>query len=204
GEPKGELRAVDGSTIAVSQSDLGELVLHAEGAPELLFTENETNNERLWGTPNPSPYVKDAFHEYLIAGRTDAVNPARTGTKAAARYVLDIPAGDARTVHLRLSRPDGPALDQVGVDALFARRQAEADEFYASITPPSLTPDEAGVVRQALAGMLWGKQHYFFDLDRWLEEHHVHPLRSHEGPDIRNRSWFHMINDDVISMPDTW
>ncbi len=207
GQPKGTLRApADGADrlIMAEHPDLGELVLRCGGAPELLFTENETNNERLWGSANASPYVKDAFHDYVVHGRTNAVNPARTGTKAAAHYVLDVAPRGAQVISLELCPSGAPRLGPAEVDALFAARIAEADAFYASITPPSTTPDEAVVMRQALAGMLWSKQHYFFDLDRWLAEHDVYPLRGPGGPQIRNREWFHMINDDVISMPDTW
>ena len=206
-ELKGELTAADGAggaVITASHPERGVLELRCEGQPTLLFTENETNHARLWGAANPTPYVKDAFHEYVVAGRTDAVNPARTGTKAAAHYLLDVPAGGARTVRLRLCTEDAPAVDAPAADEVFAARLAEADEFYASLTPSQTTPDEAMVLRQALAGMLWGRQHYFFDLDRWLEEHDVHPLRGVHGPNVRNQSWFHMVNDDVISMPDKW
>ena len=166
----------------------------------------------LWGVPNASPYVKDAFHEYLVEGRHDAVNPARFGTKAAALYQLDLPPGGAHVVRLRLSPAEAataqrrsPGADaDASDDALFAARIAEADEFYASITPSETTGEAALVMRQALAGMLWGKQLYFFDLDRWLDEHGDHPLRNAHGPNVRNRNWFHMVNNDVISMPDTW
>jgi hypothetical protein len=205
GGPKGSLRAASASVIAVEHPDLGELELRGEGDPTLLFTDNETNTERLWGVPNESPYVKDAFHRYLIEGRVDAVNPSQTGTKAAAHYALDIDAGASVTVRLRLCRRGDVAIGADAVDTIVADRLADTDAFYASITPPSTSADEAVVMRRALAGMLWGKQHYFFDLDRWLEEHHVHPLRGGDsGADVRNRGWFHMVNDDVISMPDTW
>ena len=139
----------------------------------------------MWGTANATPYVKDAFHEYVVRGRVDAVNPGRTGTKAAALYELEIPAESSRVVQLRLCASGAEDVDDV--DRLFAARIAEADQFYASITPSQTTPDEAAVMRQALASMLWSKQHYFFDLDRWLEEHHAHPLRD-EGGDVRNRA----------------
>ncbi len=205
GGPKGSLRAASASVIAVEHPDLGELELRCEGDPTLLFTDNETNTERLWGVPNESPYVKDAFHQYLIDGRVDAVNPSQTGTKAAAHYALGIDAGASVTVRLRLCRRGDVAIGADAVDTIVADRLADTDAFYASITPPSTSADEAVVMRRALAGMLWGKQHYFFDLDRWLEEHHVHPLRGGDsGADVRNRGWFHMVNDDVISMPDTW
>ncbi len=203
GGPKGTLRAGSGSVVAAAHPDLGELELRCDGEPTLLFTENESNDERLWGTPNPTPYVKDAFHRYLVEGRADAVNPARTGTKAAAHHVATLDAGGTAVVRLRLCPPDVAPRDAGAVDAVFAERIADADEFYGSITPEATPVDAAVVMRRALAGMLWGKQHYFFDLDRWLGEHNVHPLRSTDG-DCRNRNWFHMVNDDVISMPDTW
>jgi hypothetical protein len=204
GGEKGSLRSVDAganAVIAVDHPDVGRMELRCEGAPQLLFTENESNTERLWGTANASPYVKDAFHEYVVNGRADAVNPARAGTKAAALYELEIPAEDSRVVQLRLCPASADQADDA--ERLFAARIAEADKFYASITPSTTTSDEAAVMRRALASMLWSKQHYFFDLDRWLEEHHVHPLRD-EGGNVRNSSWFHMVNDDIISMPDTW
>ena len=208
GHPKGQLKVLDedgrSAAIGVEHPELGRRVLRCNGAPTLLFTENESNTERLWGVPNASPYVKDAFHQYLVGGRQDSVNPARFGTKAAAHYVLNLPPGGANVVRLQLSPADAPAADAAAADAVFAARIAEADEFYASITPPETTPEAALVMRQALAGMLWGKQLYFFDLDRWLDEHGDHPLRSSHGPNVRNRNWFHMVNNDVISMPDTW
>ncbi len=206
-EPKGVVHAADGAAgavIAAEHPDLGHLELRCEGEPELLFTENETNSERLWGVANPSPYVKDAFHEFVVHGQRNAVNPARTGTKAAAHYVLDVPASGDRVVQLRLCRADAPALGGVDAARVFASRIADADEFYESITPSATSPDDAMVLRQALAGMLWGKQLYSFDLDRWLDEHNVHPLRHPDSSNVRNQSWFHMINNDVISMPDTW
>ncbi len=208
GEPKGELTAAEDSEtrgIAARHPELGDVVLWCEGDPELMFTENETNAERLWGVANSSPHVKDAFHEHVVEGNAAAVNPAMTGTKAAARYLLDLPPGGSRTVALRLAAGDAGHRAGPGAEAVFSARIAEADEFYAALTPPTTPPEEAVVMRRALAGMLWGKQHYFFDLDRWLEEHQVHPLRdAGPGREVRNRSWFHMINDDVISMPDAW
>ena len=131
----------------------------------MLFTENETNNQRLWGQPNASPYVKDAFHTYVIAGRREAVNPARTGTKAAAHYTLEVPAGGSRAVRLRLTRRR-TAIHSAALMRHFEKRIAEADEFYARITPQSLNEDQRRVHRQALAGMLWSKQFYYFDLER--------------------------------------
>jgi Mannosylglycerate hydrolase MGH1-like glycoside hydrolase domain len=195
------LREESGAIVA-SHPTLGEYALACAGAPELLFTENESNARRLWNQPDPSPYVKDAFHRYVIAGERDAVNPGRTGTKAAARYVLEVAAGTCEVVQLRLSsgpqRPSGAAFDEV-----MRQRLADADEFYERITPRSLGEDERRVHRQALAGMLWTKQYYYFDLDRWLKDHQAHPLLGGRGG-TRNAEWFHMLNSDVISMPDKW
>ncbi len=201
-EPKPVLGQISNTSILASHPKLGDRTLYCEGAGELVFTENESNASRLWGQPNPSPYVKDAFHRYVIAGEKDAVNPAHTGTKAAAHYVLDVPAGGSKIVRLRLSaEPTAKAFSDF--DQVFATRLADAEEFYERITPKSLSEDERRVHRQALAGMLWTKQYYYFDLDRWLDEHEAHPLGSGSGT-ARNAEWFHMLNSDVISMPDKW
>ena len=202
------LTAVGAADIGASHAELGEYVLHCEGAPELLFTENDSNNQRLFNSPNETPFVKDGFHERIVIGRRDAVNPAQTGTKSAAWYCLEIAAGQQVQVRLRLSsgaaaESDAPPFGS-GYDAVFAARTSEADGFYDSITPPALNEDQRRVMRQALAGMLWSKQYYYFDLDRWLEEHQAHPLHGVKRPNVRNRHWFHMINDDIISMPDKW
>jgi len=168
-----------------------------------LFTENESNVSRLWGQPNPSPYVKDAFHNYVISGKREAVNPSRMGTKAAAHYLLEVPAGGNKIARLRLSAR--PPADAFGTfDRTVASRLADADEFYNRITPASLSEDERRLHRQALAGMLWSKQYYYFDLDRWLNEHEAHPLMGTKHRNIRNTEWFHMLNSDIISMPDKW
>jgi hypothetical protein len=203
GAPKPVLRQTESLKVQASHPQLGDCTLQCEGAAELLFTENESNAGRLWGQPNPSPYVKDAFHEYLIRGRRDLLNPARTGTKAAAHYLLDVPARGSKVVRLRLSaKPTGNAFAKF--DEILASRLAEANEFYERITPKNLSEDEKRVHRQALAGMLWSKQFYYFDLDKWLQEHDAHPvLGSHKGRS-RNAEWFHMLNSDVISMPDKW
>ena len=202
-DPKGMLRQSDDQWIAAAHPNLGEFTLQCEGAAELLFTENESNAQRLWGQPNPSPYVKDAFHEYVIAGNKDAVNPAKTGSKAAAHYVLDVPAGGSKVVRLRLSnKPDAAVFEKF--DEIFAERLADADEFYERISPKNLSDDEKRVHRQALAGMLWSKQYYYFDLDRWLTEHDSHPLMGTGKGNARNPEWFHMLNSDIISMPDKW
>ena len=201
--PKPTVSQTADGTIRATHEVLGERTLNCDGKPELLFTENESNAARLWGQPNPSPYVKDAFHEYLISGRKDAVNPANTGTKAAALYRLEIPAGGSKEVRLRLSAKS--AADPFRTfDEIFDSRLQDANEFYDRITPRALSEDERRVHRQALAGMLWSKQYYYFDLDRWLDEHDAHPLLGTSHRNIRNTEWFHMLNSDVISMPDKW
>ena len=200
---KPTLRQVGERAVLASHERLGARTLSCEGNPELLFTENESNATRLWGQANSSPYVKDAFHAYLISGVREAVNRAKTGTKAAAHYRLEVPAGGSKAVRLRLSeKPPARPFDQF--DAILAARLADADEFYNRIAPHSLNEDERRVYRQALAGMLWGKQYYYFDLDRWLEEHEAHPMVGASNRTTRNMEWFHMLNSDVISMPDKW
>jgi hypothetical protein len=199
-------------TIAAEHPDGGRWWLTAGGAPALLFTENETNVERLWGQRNRTQYVKDAFDRCIVAGRGDAVNPRKTGTKAAAHYTVTVGAGASEVLRLRLSEsapigddrrgasgPLGPAFDAVMND-----RRREADEFYASVIPAPLTADEANVMRQALAGMLWSKQFYNYDVDRWLSERGADPFKARSHVPPRNDRWHHMHNADVISMPDKW
>ena len=190
---------------------LGEFMLSFEGEPELLFTENETNHERLFsGQTNESPYVKDGINDCVVQSNCDAVNPKKQGTKAAGHYQLLVKPGESVTVRLRLTVADkggrakatppgfGSEFDQI-----FAERLREADEFYQSVTPPSISADEAQVMRQAIAGMLWSKQFYFFDGFNWLNEHNSNPL--HSGyHNARNSEWYHMLNEDIISMPDKW
>lgn len=197
------LSEVSPNTIHADHHELGEYWMYCDGNPELLFTENETNTQRLWNQPNASPYVKDAFHAYVIAENFDAVNPAKTGTKAAAHYTLEVAAGGSQTVCLRLTNnaTDNPFK---GFDKTFKNRIADADEFYDRIAPNSLNEDQRRMHRQALAGMLWSKQYYYFDLEHWLREHKSHPLIEGTRQDVRNTEWFHMLNADVISMPDKW
>jgi hypothetical protein len=202
-EVKPTIRQAGKQALQATHIELGEYTLRCDGAQELLFTENESNLARLWGQPNPSPYVKDAFHEYLISGKQDAVNPAKAGTKAAAHYLLDVPGGGSSNVHLRLSAQVAAAKSGT-FEQIFTERIADADEFYQRITPMSLSEDEKRVHRQALAGMLWSKQYYYFDLDKWLLEHDSHPVQGSRKGTARNAEWFHMLNSDVISMPDKW
>jgi hypothetical protein len=197
------LRKTEKGMIQVSHPELGDRTLYFDGEPELLFTENESNAQRLWNQPNASPYVKDAFHEYVVSGRREAVNPAQQGTKAAAHYILEVPAGGAKVVRLRLSaQPVSKPFE--GFDTTVSSRLADADEFYQKISPPTFNDEQRRVHRQALAGMLWTKQYYYFDLDRWLVEHDSHPLVGSQRQKARNSEWFHMLNSDIISMPDKW
>ncbi|MER5946478.1 glucosidase [Streptomyces sp. NPDC001904] len=206
-DPVPRLRAVEGprsvSTVRADHPGLGSYDLRCAGAPRLLFTENETNNERLFHTPNASPYVKDGIGRFLVEGEGTAVNPDREGTKAAAHYTLVVPPGGSETLRLRLGPAGGQLSLARGFDSVFKQRIAEADDFYRELTPARASEDEARVLRQALAGMLWSKQYYSFDLETWLAEHHLSPW-SLPRPGVRNREWFHMINDDIISMPDKW
>ena len=207
-EPKPSLKAASGKNgagaIATTDALLGDYFLHCEGHARLLFTENETNNERLFGTANPTPYVKDGVNNYVVAGREDAVNPNHTGTKAAAHYQLRVGAGATAIVRLRLSNVAPGAEEPFGTrfDQIIETRRREADAFYRAITPAGVGEDAANVMRQALAGMLWSKQYFFFDVNKWLQEHGVDPMRPTRQ--VRNREWFHMISDHVISMPDKW
>ena len=183
--------------------------LYCEGNPPLLFTENETNNARLFGTANASPYVKDGIHNFVVHGDRNAVNPACTGTKASADYFLTVEASGTQTVRLRLRRAsaDGAESPFAQFDETVAQRLAEADEFYNTITPEAVRADidRASVMRQALSGMLWTKQYFYYDLNLWLREHNVGPETSPElRAQVRNAEWFHMCNDDIISMPDKW
>ena len=209
GTPKPSLKQVPvqkgAQTVAASHADLGHRYFYCDGDVPLLFTENETNNQRLFGTANASPFVKDGINNYVVQANQDAVNPDRTGTKCAAHYQLNVGAGKTATIRLRLSDLAPNAVgDPFGTFATTVpTRRAEADEFYKSITPARVSADEALVMRQALAGMLWSKQFFFFDVDKWLEEHGQDPLKP-GGRFMRNREWFHMVNRHVISMPDKW
>jgi Mannosylglycerate hydrolase MGH1-like glycoside hydrolase domain len=202
-EPKPVLGQVGSGQIHASDATIGDYTLQCDGAAEFLFTENESNVGRLWGQPNASPYGKDAFHEYVIANNKDAVNSKKTGTKAAAHYVLNVPAGECEVLRLRLSaKPAANAFAKF--DETFASRLVDADEFYERITPKNLSEDEKRVHRQAIAGMMWSKQYYYFDVDKWLLEHEAHPLVGSGKGAGRNAEWFHMLNSDIISMPDKW
>jgi hypothetical protein len=196
------------SAVAAAHPLLGDFIFSCEGDVPLLFTENETNHERLFPgrEKNESPYVKDGINDCVIQGNQGAVNPARQGTKVAAHYQVTVAAGQTKVIRLRLSKSSADKKGQPfgkQFDEVFADRLREADEFYRSVIPPSVSPDAASVMRQAIAGMLWSKQFFFFDGDNWLDEHHSNPL--HTGYHAsRNSEWYHMLNEDIISMPDKW
>jgi Mannosylglycerate hydrolase MGH1-like glycoside hydrolase domain len=205
GSPKPRLAASSASVIEAEHDSLGLRWLACGGAPELLFTENETNFRRLYGVANRSPYVKDGINDYVVEGRREAVNPAREGTKAAAHYRLALRPGETASVRLRLSNtpPHGQCL-AAEFDALFAQRLREADAFYAAIIPASLDADGRSVMRQAFAGLLWSKQFYHYHVRRWLEGDPAFPAPPAERLEGRNHEWMHLYNEDVISMPDKW
>jgi len=214
--PRGCMEADGASAVLATHPDLGRfrLAVDPANAPDvapLLFIENETNTARLYGSPNRTPYVKDAFHAYIVEGQAGAVNPARVGTKAAVHYQLTVPAGATVTLRLRLcADPEtetvetpvelfGPAFDQV-----FLEREQEANAFYAARLAPELSDDERRVARAAYAGLLWSKQFYHYGVADWLAGDPSQPLPPASRLDGRNSDWPQLYNRDVISMPDTW
>jgi hypothetical protein len=204
------LYAAGATTVVAEHADLGTFRLFAGSgqsgkAPELRFTENETNQERLFGVTNRTPYTKDAFHAYVISGKHEAVNPARTGTKAAAHYALTVPARSSVVLELRLS--DGADLKSpfgAAFDEIVGLRRQEADAFYAAILPKHLSTDERTVARQAYAGLLCSKQFFHFVVKEWLEGDPAGPPPPAQRRQGRNSDWLHLYNRDVISMPDKW
>ena len=182
---------------------LGQYWLAAEGAPELLFTENESNAARLWGVAVGTPFVKDGINDAVVHGVAGAVNPALVGTKAAARYRVEIPPGASATIRLRLTKAR-PTRPFTGADAVFAARRAEADAFHATLAPANMGEDARLVQRQAYAGLLWSKQLYCYNVDEWLDGDPASPPPPAERLRGRNAAWRMLDNADVLSMPDTW
>ena len=206
---------VAAAVIEAYQADYGTRWLVAEGLPEILFTENETNSELLYGVKNRSPYVKDAFHNYFVQGKKEAVNPAQTGTKAGIHYPVRLKPGAGVTVRLRLTEQSplasngsvSPlALNLFGTrfDAVFEERIREADEFYGRRICAGTCDDARMVQRQAFAGLMWGKQSYHYDVNAWLDGDPAQPKPPEERLKGRNHEWRHLYNADVISMPDKW
>jgi Glycosyl hydrolase family 63 C-terminal domain len=215
--PKPSLSAVHGASIpaiVASHLNLGDYYLYCENNPELLFTENETNNERIFGMPSRSRYVKDAFDRYLVHGARDAFNPERSGTKACAHYSLTVNVGEAQAIRLRLMNVSPEALPRAAAasnghpfscsfDDIVKLRLQESDEFYSSITLPNVGREEARITRQALAGMLWNKQYYFFDVHEWVKSHRSDPMLVWKR-EANYKEWLHMLNGDIIAVPDKW
>jgi hypothetical protein len=200
---KPSIQALSGSTVLAQHHVLGEYTLYAEGAPTFLFSENETNGRRLYGLSETPGYFKDAFHEFLINGNTKAVNPAAKGTKCAVHLPLTVPGGSEMKVRLRLGSglkaPPFADFDQV----LEARRQ-DAEEYYADLQRGLSDEDIKRVQRQAMAGMIWSKQYFHYDVREWLKGDPGQPTPPTERKYGRNHEWTHLNNADVVSMPDKW
>ena len=212
GDPRPEMRR----TVSVTNDALIELehdyydrrLLYCEGTPELLFTENETNSQRLYRAANSTPYVKDGINDYIVRGLREAVNPAQVGTKAAAHYLLNLSAGEHATVRLRFMKMmdslDASNIFGANFEQVFVERQREADEFYVGVIPQELSADAQNVMRQSFAGMLWSKQFYHYVVEQWLRGDPAYPPPPEERWHGRNHDWRHLYNADVISMPDKW
>ncbi|HTC67227.1 MAG TPA: hypothetical protein VK685_08840 [Candidatus Acidoferrum sp.] len=230
------IRKTDGlqncQCVEVQHWQYGKRWLLCAGQPQLLFTENQTDYERIFNVKNPTPFVKDAFHEYLIHKNQGAVNPQQIGTKMAAYYPLALGSGDSTTLKLRLtdmnpwdatnsnskkvgalpspahsgSHEEVPGANDFGTgfDQLFELRQKEADDFYASRVPKDISEDARSVMRQALSGMLWSKQFYHYDVLTWLSGDPGQPPPPEERWNGRNKDWTQLYNDDIVSMPDKW
>ena len=202
--PKPKL-AMKGAAAHADHPELGSYFLYAEKPKEWVFTENETNKKRLFGSENASPYVKDAFHEYVVHGNRDAVNPKMTGTKTAAHFDRIVQPGTTEAIRLRLSK-DGSLKDPFGKEFAdtFQKRKQEADDFYEDITPFPLSDDMRNVQRQAFAGMLWNKQYYEYDVEKWLKGDPIPPLPPADRKRGRNSRWKMLKAANVFSMPDKW
>ena len=194
------------NSIAIDEPEYGKLWLYYDGKPELLFTENETNNERIFGSANDTAVVKDGINNYVVSRRSDTINPEKIGTKAALHYSATIPAGQELVFRLRLS-DDNPEMQKepfTDFDSIFRERKVEADEFYMGIIPTNLSDDAKNVQRQALAGVLLSKQYYHYIVREWLDGDPAEPKPPEQREEGRNSEWRHLYNSDVISMPDKW
>jgi len=194
-------------TVHAQHPTLGDYALACENADALLFTENETNAARLFGAPNPTPHVKDAFHAYVVHGEQGAVSPEPHGTKAAALYQRSVPAGASAALRLRLTRsaPGQPSRDPFAdFDAVLTQRSREAEEFYAALQPVAIDSDLARIQRQAVAGLLWSKQFFHYNVQQWLDGDPTQPPPPPQRRSGRNHQWAHLNNADILSMPDKW
>ncbi|HEX2869631.1 MAG TPA: glucosidase [Polyangiaceae bacterium] len=199
---KPSLAEAGSGKVKLQHPQLHEFFLHFDAPSELLFTENETNGRRLWNLDGGGPF-KDAFHEYVVDGRSDAVATSRSGTKVAAHYRLELPPGGRQVVRLRLSQTDNPQ-PFADFDTVFAARLHEANEFYAELQAEISDADARLVQRQAFAGMIWSKQYFGYDVRRWLMGDPGQPSPPEGRKHARNADWDHLVNDEVISMPDKW
>jgi Glycosyl hydrolase family 63 C-terminal domain len=202
-------KAADRSHVAVitaSHPELGDYNLFCDSVDDVFFTENESNAQRLWGTPNPTPFVKDSINDRIVHGKTDSVNPEQVGTKAAAYYKFNVPSQETISIRLRLIRADKKTSAEsfADFDAIVKQRQAEADEFYDSLAPKIVTEEHRAIQRQAFAGLLWNKQFYHYIVDQWLDGDPGQPPPPAERLEGRNAGWRHLYNERVMSMPDKW
>jgi len=200
----------DATVVRADSDGLGPHFLYAAGRPATLFCDNETNTARLFGEPNATRYVKDGIGEAVVSGDPEATHPTGPGTKVSVRYAIDVAAGATETLTLRLTDIDQESLSADGgpfgprFAELLAQRRSEADAFYAGLIPASLGADATLVMRQALSGLLWTKQFYAYDVTKWLEGHGLTSRAAQRRSTLRNAAWFHMVNEDIISMPDKW
>ncbi|CAG4934845.1 MULTISPECIES: glucosidase [Acidithrix] len=196
--------SLDGDTIVSSHPRLGTSYLKGDGEYKALFCDNESNNERLFGSASTTQYPKDAINDYVVTGAT-TTNPANTGTKAALHYLREVEAGQTTVVRVVFSHGEESPIDlSDDFSDLLVKRRAEADEFYGALSPKATSSEEASIMRQAFAGMLWSKQFYHFDVERWIDGDPGQPSPPDERSSGRNASWRHFHALDVISMPDTW
>jgi hypothetical protein len=201
--PRPLMKRSGDAAIDIEEASLGSYRFTLDCSAPMLFTENESNARALWGLEGGQPFVKDAFHRHIIHNEMDAVNPAETGTKACAWYQLDLAPGETQTLRMRLAEKSQPSTQVDDIDGVFARRIAEADEFY-SFCPSTLSEDAKRVQRQAFAGLLWSKQYYYFVVNDWLKGDPTQPTPPRERLKGRDSQWVHLFNEDVLSMPDTW
>jgi hypothetical protein len=188
-------------TVAVRHDTLGAYLFWAPDCDEVVFTENETNRQRLYQAENPTPYVKDGINRYITREEEAAIS--RTGgTKCAVKYTMDLGPGESRAVHLRLARDDSKTVTKQALHRSIAKALREADAFYDAVLPETIRDDERRIVRQALAGMIWNKQFYHYVVDTWLKGDPTMPP-PHRNT-VRNEEWKHLYNDDILAMPDTW
>ena len=205
GTAKPSLRSTSEDVVELN-CDLGKRWLYCDGAPELLFTENNTNTQRLFNFTNGSRYAKDGINDYIVHGNGRAVNPEKTGTKAAANYKLTIGPNESLTIRLRLTDKEYNKKQEAftNFEKIFGTRVHEADDFYQTVMPKHLSHDARLVMRQAFAGMLWSKQYYHYVIENWLDGDPATPKPPAERARGRNHEWKHLYNADVISMPDKW